>query len=149
MNFAVTATSETGVTINNDVRVSWKVLRAAAKQEDEVLQASYQRILAEAEKREAARLTAEEYRRIGFPLSTGFDQKYRGQIVMRAWEIRSKGKDRVAYVICWDRSTNTTEIELTSPEFPNIKAAHVWVLANYGAWHDELGASTASAWLHA
>jgi hypothetical protein len=159
-----TKTDATGVTfgghkISSDFVVGgkfvpWSTLKAAAVQEDKALAAAYADVLARAEKAEASRQTSENWKQYGYPLRTGFNGAYRGQIVMCAWEIRRvqrKGVDaHVGYIVEWDRSTNTTSIIATSPELPDFDAATAWVRENYGSSTEDIGGErTASTWLYA
>ena len=141
--------------------VPWYKLEAAAAQEDKDLAAVYADVLTRARKAETSRRKAETSRQIsenwkqyGYPLRTGFNGAYRGQIVMLAWEIRRvqrTGVDaHVGYIIEWDRSTNTTSIIATSPELPDFDAATAWVRENYGSSTEDIGGErTASTWLYA
>lgn len=145
-------TNENGAIVDGKF-ITWELLRRAAKQEDADLAAAYSDILQRAARHDERRIISEDWKTYGYPLRTGFSQRYRGQIVMRAWEIRRvrrAGKDlRVAYILTWDRSDNTTRRE-ASPEFADYEQAADWVLATYGGWHDELGGErTASTWLYA
>jgi hypothetical protein len=151
MKFKLDRTTAEGATFNGKF-VSWATLRAAATQEDKDLAMPYAELLERAKKAESSRLISADWKEFGYPVRTGFDQKFRGQIVMRAWEVRRiqrpKVDVRVAYIITWDRSDNSLT-RLASPELPDYDAAQAWVLANYGGWHEELGGErTASSWLH-
>ena len=162
----ITSTSERGVTVQgqfkiwsdiedreitvNSKTVSWDTLRAASKQEDKDLAAVYSDILTRAEKMEETRLIAEDRKRYGYPLRTGFGQQYSGQIVSRAWEIRrvqdGKKDVRVAYILTYDRSDRSIT-RTPSPEFADYDECLDWLSHNYGGWHEELGERTAEVWL--
>lgn len=141
----LTTTSET-VTVDHKT-VTWDELRAAAKQEDPRLAAIYTDILKQALDAESRRLTGENWAQYGFPLLTGYSQRYGGQIVKKAWEIRRLKGELIAYIVTLDGSTGELSRE-SSPEMADMEAARQWVRGNYGPWHDELGLErTASVWL--
>lgn len=145
-------TDKNGVTVGGKF-VEWRVLEAAAKQEDAALATAYADILRRAKQIDDKRIISEDWKEFGYPLRTGFGRQYQGQHVMRAWEIRRVsrvGKDvRVAYIVSWDRSDNT-RTRTASPDLAEYDGAIAWLSINYGGWHDELGGErTADTWLYA
>jgi hypothetical protein len=141
-------TTETHVTVNGKT-ITWQQLRQAAYQSDPELKAVYSEILATARQLEAKRLQGEEWRNLGFPLIAVFDRFYGGQIVMKAGEIRRIGKDRVAYVVTWDRSEPSARAiqRKASPRFATIDECFEWLRSEYPRWHDEVKERDAKAFL--
>lgn len=149
----IDSTDKNGVTVDGKF-VTWELLQRAAKQEDKGLAVVYADILKRAASIEEKRVISEDWKAYGYPLRTGFSQYYRGQHVMRAWEIRRAQRNRkdarVAYILTWDRSDNSRTRE-ASPEFADYDQALAWVRENYHdgrGWHDESD-GTADMWLYA